>query len=74
MPLVILLFLEPMKFILLNTSTIVGLLIILSVPMLKDFFTNLIGTILSIILLTIVIGAVIFLGYWLWQKHEEGDF
>lgn len=55
-------------------ALIVGLLIILSVPMLKDFFTNLIGTILSIILLTIVIGAVIFLGYWLWQKHEEGDF
>jgi len=52
-------------------SLIVGLLIVLSVPALKEFFVNLIGTIFAVILLAVFVGAVIFVVWLLIEKYNE---
>lgn len=51
-------------------TIIVALLIVLSVPALKIFFTNLIGLILTIILLSLIIAGILFLLFILLEEYS----
>ena len=53
-------------------ALIVGLMIVLSVPELKNFFTNILGQVLAVILLAIFVGIVIFVVWLLIDKQQHG--
>jgi 4-amino-4-deoxy-L-arabinose transferase-like glycosyltransferase len=54
-------------------SLIVAILIVISIPELKEFFANLLGQVLAIILLAVFVGVVIFVVFKLIENSNSGS-